>query len=125
MKLSLEKEDRYTILSLEETNLNSMVAPDLKSQLIFFRNEGVRNLILNLEKVKYVDSSGLSAILTANRLWKGDGTFILTGTKAEAVDKLMKISRLDTILTILPTIEESVDYVMMSDIERELSLEEE
>ncbi len=125
MKISLQKEERYTVLILEELNLNSLIAPDLKAQFIFLRNEGVRNLILDLSKVKYVDSSGLSAILTANRLWKDYGTFILTGTQAEAVDKLMKISRMDTVLTILPSLDESVDYVMMCDIERELQSDEE
>lgn len=125
MKFTIDKEESYTILTLEEENLNSLMAPDLKSQFIFLRNEGVPNMIFNLSKVKYVDSSGLSAILTANRLWKNYGAFILTGTEQEAVDKLIKISRLDSILTIVPTVEESVDYVMMNDMEKEFLSEEE
>ena len=59
MKYSIDKEDRYAIFRLNEENLNSLIAPDLKSEFIFLRNEGVRNLILDLNHVKYVDSSGL------------------------------------------------------------------
>ena len=125
MKFTLDKKDQYALFSLGEENLNSVIAPDLKSEFIFLRNEGVRNLIFDLSSVKFVDSSGLSAILTANRLWKGYGTFIITGVVHPAVTKLIEISRLDSILTLIPTIDESVDYVMMEEIEREINAEEE
>jgi len=74
-----------------------------------------------LSGVKFVDSSGLSAILTANRLWKGFGAFIITGVNFPAVKKLIEISRLDSVLTIIPTLQESVDYIMMEELEKELS----
>jgi anti-sigma B factor antagonist len=123
MKFTLDKTERYTILRLHEENLNSVLAPDLKSEFVFFSNEGVRNLILDLSDVKYVDSSGLSAILTANRLWKDYGCFVLTGANHPAVKKLIEISRLESILVIIPTNEEAIDYVFMEDIEKELTAE--
>ncbi len=121
MKFKIDKEERYTILSLDEENLNTMLAPELKSQFVMMHNEGVKNLILDLSSVKFVDSSGLSAILTANRLWNNDGTFVLTGVEHSSVKKLMEISRVNTVLTILPTLNESIDYVLMEEIERELN----
>jgi anti-anti-sigma factor len=120
MKFTLDKQDTYSILSLDEENLNSLIAPDLKSEFIFLRNEGVRNLIFDLSHVKYVDSSGLSAILTANRLWKDYGSYVITGIAHPSVEKLIKISRLDTILAIVPTVTESIDYIQMEDAERQL-----
>lgn len=121
MKFKIDKKDRYTVLILEEDNLNTLLAPELKSQFVIMRNEGVQNLILDLSTVKFVDYSGLSAILTANRLWGGDGTFVLTGVEHTAVKKLIEISRVNTVLTILPTLSESIDFVMMEEIERELN----
>jgi anti-sigma B factor antagonist len=121
MKFTVDKTERYTIFKLDEENLNSLVAPNLKSEFVLLSNEGVRNLIFDLSDVKYVDSSGLSSILTANRLWKDNGTFIVTGAGHPSVKKLIEISRLDTILTIIPTVEESIEYALMSDFEREMS----
>jgi anti-anti-sigma factor len=121
MKFTLDKQDTYSVLSLDEENLNSLIAPDLKSEFVFLRNEGVRNLIFDLSQVKYVDSSGLSAILTANRLWKDYGSYVITGITHPSVEKLIKISRLDTILAIVPTVTESIDYVTMEDAERQLN----
>lgn len=124
MKFSLDKKDKYSVFKLDEENLNSLIAPNLKSEFIFLRNEGVRHLVFELSGVKYVDSSGLSSILTANRLWKGYGSFILCGINSPSIHKLIEISRLESILTIIPTLEEAVDYVLMEEIERELSEEE-
>lgn len=121
MKYSVDKQEKYTVLSLQEENLNSVVAPNLKSELVILRNEGIENLILNLENVKFVDSSGLSAILTANRLWSDIGHFVLTGVEHTSVKKLITISRLDTILNIGTTLEESIDSIMMDNLNKELN----
>ncbi len=121
MKFSVNKQEKYTVLSLEEETLNTLLAPSLKSEFVILRNEGVRNLILDLSNTSFVDSSGLSAILTANRLWMDEGSFILTGIDHENVKKLITISRLDSVLTIIPTVQESIDYVLMEEIERELN----
>ncbi|MDQ3141657.1 MAG: STAS domain-containing protein [Bacteroidota bacterium] len=125
MKYSIDKQDRYSVFSLEEANLNSVIAPQLKSEFIFLRSEGVRNLIFDLSHVDYIDSSGLSSILTANRIWKDYGSFVMTNVQSANVNKLIEISKLDGILIIIPTLEESVEYVHMEDLERDLIEEEE
>ncbi len=120
MKYSVDKQEKYSVFTLDEHNLNSVVAPELKSKFVVLHNEGVKNLILNLKDVTYVDSSGLSAILTANRLWNDKGAFILTEINHISVKKLIEISRLDSVLTIIPTLSEAVDYVFMEELEGEL-----
>lgn len=121
MKIELDKQEKYSILKLQEENLNSVLAPNVKSEFVFLRNEGVQNLIFDISEVKYVDSSGLSAVLTANRLWNGYGAFVLTGVNHPAVKKLIEISRLETILNIIPSLEESVEFVMMEELQKELT----
>ena len=112
MKYSIDKKDDYAILQLQEENLNALIAPELKSEFIFLRNEGVQNLILDLSQVKYVDSSGLSAILTANRLWKDMGSFVLAEVKHEGVNRLIEISRLESILTIVKHKSDAITQIL-------------
>jgi anti-sigma B factor antagonist len=113
MKYSIDKQPNFSVLTLNEENLNSLIAPELKSDLIIFKNEGIKHIIIDLQQVKYVDSSGLSAILTGNRMWKEDGAFILTGITSPMVNKLIEISKLDTVLTIFPSMEQAVDYLSL------------
>jgi anti-sigma B factor antagonist len=125
MKYSIDKQKHYTIFSLQESKLDSLISPDLKSEFIILRNEGIKNLILNLEDVSFVDSSGLSAILAANRLWKDFGSFVVARAEHPSVKKLIEISRIGSVLTLIPTIEEAKDYIMMEELERELSADDE
>jgi anti-sigma B factor antagonist len=123
MKYTVDKQERYTVFQLDEENLNSLLAPQLKSEFVILSNEGVTNLILDLTNVVFIDSSGLSAILTGDRLWKRLGSFIVTGIEHPSVKKLIEISRLETILTLVPTVAESIDYIFMEELERELDID--
>ena len=124
MKYEVDKQEHYTVMALKDTNVNSLVAPELKSEFVVLSNEGITNLIIDLSEVEYIDSSGLSAILTANRVFKAnDGTMVLTGTQHPAVKKLIEISRLDTVINIVPTVQESIDFVRMDGLERDLKAE--
>lgn len=125
MKFSIDKKDNYSIVTLEEEKLNSALAPSVKSELVTLNAEGVNNIILNLQNVKYSDSSGLSALLVGNRIYsEANGIFILC-CLTEHVDKLIKISQLHNVLNILPTVEEAIDAVFMNEIEKDLGSEEE
>ncbi|RLD25943.1 MAG: anti-anti-sigma factor [Bacteroidetes bacterium] len=101
-------------------NLNSSVSPELKAELVLLNKKGEKNLVIDINQTKYCDSSGLSAILLANRLCRdSEGTFVLTGVN-EQIQKLIEISQLDRVLHITPTLSEAVDFVYMEEIERNL-----
>jgi anti-anti-sigma factor len=124
MKYAVDKQERHTVFTVQEGNLNSVVAPELKSEFVLLSNEGIRNLIVDLSQVEYIDSSGLSSILTANRLWKDLGSFILTGEMQPNVKRLITMSRLDSVLTIIPTVAESIDFAYMEELQRDLTKED-
>jgi len=107
MKYRLDKQEHFAVMILDEENLNSSIAPQLKSDLIILNNEGIQHLILDLSRVKFVDSSGLSAILTGHRLWKDPGSFIVAGDLQPMVKKLIEISRLDAILKMADSVDQA------------------
>lgn len=121
MKFSIDKQEKFSVFTLQNEKLNSQIAPLLKSEMILLNAEGIRNIIFDMGLIKFVDSSGLSSILISNRLCKNsNGTFVLTGVN-DTVSRLIKISQLDTILHIVPTLQEAKDLVMMEEIEREIN----
>ena len=100
MDFKIDKKDGYTLIQVLNDRLDTHIAPELKSKLILISSEGEKNILLNLDACTYCDSSGLSAILVANRLCKNaDGTFVLYGLQP-AVEKLIIISQLDTVLNV-------------------------
>jgi anti-anti-sigma factor len=111
MEFKIEKQDNHTLIQVLEEKLDTHIAPTLKSELVLVSGNGEKNIILDLVKCRYCDSSGLSAILVANRLCKNaNGTFVLTGLN-DAVERLITISQLDTVLNISNTIEEGVALI--------------
>ncbi len=106
-KFIIEKRGNYTYIKILGEKLDTFLAPALKSELVILASDREKNLIMDLSNVKYCDSSGLSAILVANRLSKNsDGTFVLVGLQ-DAVRRLINISQLDSVLNIADTIEEA------------------
>jgi anti-sigma B factor antagonist len=123
MKFSVDKHEKYILVKLNESKLNSLITPQLKSELILINTEGQRNIILDLSLIKFADSSGLSSLLVGHRICKNaDGLFILCGLN-DAVSRLITISQLDNVLSIVPTCEEAIDLVFMEEIEKELKKE--
>ncbi|HNP07009.1 MAG TPA: STAS domain-containing protein [Cyclobacteriaceae bacterium] len=120
MKYTIDKQEKYSLLSLHEEKMDSNIAPDLKSQMITLHAEGVKNIILDLTEVKYTDSSGLSALLVGNRIFQEDGGIFVLAKLSEHTLKLIKISQLDSVLHILPTVEEAIDTVFMHEIENDM-----
>jgi anti-sigma B factor antagonist len=109
MSFQIEKNDKFTVIKIEAEKLDSNLAPALKSELVVLNTDGVKSIIIDLSRTRYCDSSGLSAILVANRLCKNsNGLFVLTGLQ-EPVKKLISISQLDTILNITSTLAEATE----------------
>ena len=124
MKYTIDKKENYTVITIDEKKLDTTIAPDLKSEFVKLNAEGINNLILDLTNVKYTDSSGLSSILIANRLCNSsNGLLILTGLQ-DHVMKLITISKLESLLNILPTVEEGIDRIFLHEIERDLTNKE-
>ena len=120
MKYSIDKQEKYCLIKLNEEKLDSTIAPNLKSDFITLHAEGVKNVILELADVKYTDSSGLSALLVGNRIFHEDGGIFVVSAVTDHVMKLIKISQLDGVLNLLRTAEEAIDAVFMNEIENDL-----
>ncbi|NEM97285.1 STAS domain-containing protein [Pontibacter burrus] len=124
MKYTIDKKENYTIITIDEKKLDTSIAPDLKSEFVKLNAEGINNLILDLNNVKYTDSSGLSSILIANRLCNSSNGLLILTSLQDHVMKLISISKLESVLNILPTVEEAIDRVFLHEIEQDLTNKE-
>jgi anti-sigma B factor antagonist len=124
MKFSIDKQEKHLVFKLQEEKLDSTFSPNIKSEFVTLNAEGHGNIVFDLSETKYIDSSGLSAILVANRLCDNLGGKLALAGVNDHVMKLFKISQLDSVIIILPTVEEAIDSIFMHQIEKELTKEE-
>jgi anti-anti-sigma factor len=106
MHFSISYHQKFALVTSSVEKLDVNTAADLKSELVLLNKNGYNSLVLDLSATKYCDSSGLSAILMANRLCKDtSGEFTLVGVNA-TIMKLIQIAQLDKILSIKASVEE-------------------
>jgi len=123
MNFTITHKDKYTLIVSNVDKLDTTCAPELKSELVYLNKTNVRNVIIDLGKTRYCDSSGLSALLVANRLCKGVNGGLVICALQEPVMKLIQISQLEGVLSITPTAEEAVDLLYMDEVEKDLKKE--
>jgi anti-sigma B factor antagonist len=115
MDFEITKIANYTLIKVLVERLDTNNAPDLKSELVVINANGEKNIVLDIGECEYCDSSGLSAILVANRLCEDAiGTFILTGLQPD-VEQIIRISMLHTVLIITRTVDEAVNLLIEKD----------
>lgn len=111
MNFSNDKIGEVVVITSHVEKLDASNAAELKSIFLFANKNGDNRLIFNMKQTKYCDSSGLSAILTANRLCKdSSGSFALSGLQP-SVAKMISIAQLDKVLSISDTLEGALTLV--------------
>lgn len=117
------KNEQHTLVRIANEKLDATISSELKALFVSLFQNGEKNLIFDMDSIRYCDSSGLSAILIGNRLaTEKRGSFVLCRL-GDHVAKLISISKLDTVLSIVPSPEEAVDLVLFNEIENQLRAE--
>jgi len=120
MNFITEKGDNFTTITVNVGKLNGPLAPELKGLLVEATAGKIKNIALDLSKVQYCDSSGLSALLVGNRICsKVGGTFVVCCLN-DMVQKLVNISQLENVLNITPTLQEAHDFIIMEEVAKDL-----
>ena len=105
--------NKGAVVNSKVEKLDASNASELKSELVLLNKNGINNIVIDLSKTRYCDSSGLSAVLTANRLCKDtNGQFVLCGLQ-DNVRKLIEIAQLDKVFTICNEKEEAVSALAL------------
>ncbi len=111
MNFETTQTNNGAVVNSKVEKLDASNASELKSELVLLNKNGINNIVIDLSKTRYCDSSGLSAVLTANRLCKDtNGHFVLCGLQ-DSVRKLIEIAQLDKVLTITENQEQALEAI--------------
>ena len=104
MNFSHSKEDNVGIFRLHEPRLDSTNSAEVKSELLILSQEPVDILIVDLAEVAFCDSSGLSAILLAERQMRERGGGLVLVDAHGKVKTLIEIAKLMNIIPVFDSI---------------------
>jgi anti-sigma B factor antagonist len=105
MHIATEKHDGKTVLSLKEERLDAHNSGDLRDRILKLLEEGDTQLIIDLAGVRFIDSSGLGALLSGYKNASlRSGSFVLTGLQPRVLS-MFELTRLHRVFEIYPSVE--------------------
>lgn len=110
MQIEVSTDHGATIVRPTADRLDIEVAADFRAMLLSLIEQGNRHLIVDLEEVSFVDSSGLGALVSALKTIKrtsGSGDVRLARLQPPVIS-LLEIIRLNRVFTSYPTVEQAV-----------------
>ncbi len=108
MNLTVEERGGVVLLAIHEERLDAHNSGDLKAQMLKLFEEGKADLVLDLQTVKFVDSSGLGAMVSGfKNASSRNGSLKLSGLQLQ-VKSMFELTRLHRVFEIFPTVDEAL-----------------
>lgn len=109
MKFDVKKNGNATILKIQDRRLDSTISAELKAEfLLLCKPKVTEKLVVDLSNVEFCDSSGLSALLIADRTMRQHGGSVHLVHVHQKVMNLMNISMLNRVFTIHATVADAI-----------------
>lgn len=103
MDIDTEDKNGLRIVRVLADRIDAAVAIRFKDAVRETSADAPPRVILDLGQVSFIDSSGLGAIVAAMKLLPKGTTMELAGL-TEAVDKVFRMTRMDSVFTIHPDV---------------------
>jgi anti-sigma B factor antagonist len=107
MHIDQETKQGVTIVTVLQDRVDLETAPVLKGRLREAIDGGARRLILDLEAVGFIDSSGLGAVVSALKALGDAGRLAIAGAHGNVRDTL-RLTRMDRIVPVFATQAEAI-----------------
>lgn len=107
MSFQTEIKDGIAVLTVTAGRLDANIAPDLKKVVSEIVTGGTSRIMLDLEKVQFMDSSGLGAVISSFKLTGQKGEFVICNMN-EAVKEIFALTHMDRLFEIYPNADEGL-----------------
>lgn len=113
--MNLQTQTRPRVLSVQvlEDRIDAASAIQFKERMRDLTKGGDQRVVLDLARVQFLDSSGLGAIVAVKKLLGADRAFELAGL-TPTVEKVFRLTRMDTFFTIHPSLEAAVSHAPLA-----------
>ncbi len=108
MDFSSNLNDKILTLFLEGDLIGEEIGQSLMTEVNDYLHKGIRNCIIDLAKVRYVNSSGIGLLITVLTKFRNKGGDLILIQPSSHVQKLLIITKLNAIFTIYETIDEAL-----------------
>lgn len=110
IQLESKKENGILVLSIKDREINHGNSASLKEKIFLEIADGNNKIVLDLQKVTEMDSSGLGALLFGKRQANNSGGNIVLVSVHPDVQSLLRIAQLSRVFEVYDTIKEAIKF---------------
>jgi anti-sigma B factor antagonist len=108
LDVSTHDQDGIAVVSAAG-EIDVFTAPQLDSELSAVTSGGQHRVVVDLSRVDFLDSTGLAVLVkTLKRVREHDGGSLAVVVTADRVAKVFRLTGLDTLIPLHPTVESAV-----------------
>ena len=109
MNLNLEKINGYTVLFVQEERIDAHNSDELKGAVLRLLEQGEVNIIVQLGQVRFIDSSGLGALLSGYKNAAAKSGKLAIANFQQQVLSMFELTRLDRVFEIYADLNEAFE----------------
>jgi len=106
--ISIERPEQGVVVLAPNADIDMSRSPELRSAIRQEMVKGIHKVIVDLDEVQYMDSSGLATLVEAVRNAGGSDTKLVICCMNPKVSAIFEIARLDSFFSIVPTRDEAI-----------------
>lgn len=110
LETNTRRADGFEILDVMG-EIDVYTAPQFKEAVNSIIAAGQKDLIINMARVTYMDSSGFGTLLSATKRLRPEGGTVNLVSCNSAIERMLKITRLNTVFGTFGSVEEAVNRV--------------
>jgi anti-sigma B factor antagonist len=103
----IEKDNSFINVSFIGNLMNKQQIQSLLDEIDFYSNEGINKIIIDLSEMKYMNSTGLNILINIFTQTRSKGGDVIITNIPEKINKLLVITKLNSIFNIKETVEEA------------------
>lgn len=109
MNLNLEKINGYSVLFIQEERIDAHNSSELKEAILHMIEQGDVFIIVQLEQVRFIDSSGLGALLSGYKNAAAKSGKLALACCRQQVLSMFELTRLNRVFEIYADLNEAFD----------------
>ncbi|WP_392339294.1 STAS domain-containing protein [Moritella marina] len=106
MQHEIINQGQCTVLQINEERFDARLAPDFRTQLTALAQSVDAHLVIDLTQVRFMDSSGLGAVMAGYKMLRGKKLSVVNPQRA--VKELLKLTRMDQLITCYESIDDAI-----------------
>ena len=103
LKITTREVDGVTIAALDGRIVLGEESNALREKVKSLLSSGQKKIVLNMNNVTYIDSSGLGALVAAHTSARSQGAFLKLSHLGSKFQEILQVTKLVTVFEVFPT----------------------